>query len=134
MLKERAHFPEWRASSKISLWQLYSILKSQGLNILFLEDVEAHQTYEICSHDQKKKNDGKTILSLCCLGDKKKYYFYHLSKNSSSLLPPQPFTVGPLTTGDEKYILKSGRSARTAEIGPALIATASVFVFVLSHL
>lgn len=91
MLKERAHFPEWRVSSKISLWQLYSILKSQGLNILFLEDVEAHQTYEICSHDQKKKNDGKTILSLCCLGDKKNIIFTispkipHLSSHPSHL-------------------------------------------------
>lgn len=35
--------------------------------------------------------------------------------------PPTPhITVGPLTTRDRKYILKS-RSASTAEIGPALI-------------
>lgn len=91
MLKERAHFPEWRVSSKISLWQLYSILKSQGLNILFLEDVEAHQTYEICSHDQKKKMMGRQYSPCVVLETKKNIIFTispkipHLSSHPSHL-------------------------------------------------
>lgn len=88
MLKERAHFPEWRVSSKISLWQLYSILKSQGLNILFLEDVEAHQTYEICSHDQKKKMMGRQYSPCVVLETKKILFLPSLQKFLIS--PPTP--------------------------------------------
>lgn len=68
----------------------------------------------------EKKIYGKTILSLCCLGDKNN--IFTISPEIPICPPTPPITVGSFRVGDRKCILESRRLASTAEIGPALLA------------